>query len=243
MLGSADAGARPVVVGVPVLEFLVAALVVVGLVAIIIRFLPRTASGEIVLPGIVENSIGMWAFRRMTGRSAGRAESDDEGVVDETRRRRLEGVGRGRPAGTVAEGIAGTAAIAAGAATTTKAGAVEGGGPDRALIRPADLHPVASLAARQAARAAARDAALRQAAAERARVRWQRRATALGSLVATVAVGVVIFGVVLMAPGRRGAVLGETGTPTPTEPGGSFVAFAPEGLEASGSAGAPTAVP
>jgi PKD domain len=48
-------------------ELLVAALVVVGLLVVAGRFLFRSKSGEIVLPAILDESVGMWALRRVTG--------------------------------------------------------------------------------------------------------------------------------------------------------------------------------
>lgn len=50
------------------MEFVVGALAVLGLVAIVARFSPRDASGELQLPRIIDDSIGMWALRRLTGR-------------------------------------------------------------------------------------------------------------------------------------------------------------------------------
>ena len=49
------------------MELLVAALVVVGLIVVAGRFLFRSRSGEIVLPAILDESVGMWAIRRVTG--------------------------------------------------------------------------------------------------------------------------------------------------------------------------------
>ena len=48
-------------------EWIVGALVVLGFVAIAVRFLPRDAAGQVRLPRVVEDSIGMWAVRRLTG--------------------------------------------------------------------------------------------------------------------------------------------------------------------------------
>lgn len=50
------------------MEWIVGALVVLGFVAVIARFIPRDDAGRARLPAIVDNSIGMWALRRMTGR-------------------------------------------------------------------------------------------------------------------------------------------------------------------------------
>ncbi len=60
------------------MEWLVGALVVLGFLAIIARFLTRDASGEIRLPRIVDDSVGMWALRRLTGRPLGDRPPEDE---------------------------------------------------------------------------------------------------------------------------------------------------------------------
>ena len=62
------------------MELLVAALVVVGLLVVAGRFLFRSKSGEIVLPAILDESVGMWALRRITGLRLWEREepSDDE---------------------------------------------------------------------------------------------------------------------------------------------------------------------
>jgi hypothetical protein len=50
------------------MEWIVGTLVVLGFIAIIVRFVPRDEAGGIRLPTIVDNSIGMWALRQLTGR-------------------------------------------------------------------------------------------------------------------------------------------------------------------------------
>ncbi|HZC32155.1 MAG TPA: hypothetical protein VE640_02590, partial [Candidatus Bathyarchaeia archaeon] len=50
------------------MEWIVGALVVLGFIAVIARFIPRDDAGRARLPAIVDNSIGMWALRRLTGR-------------------------------------------------------------------------------------------------------------------------------------------------------------------------------
>lgn len=50
------------------MELLVAVLVILGFVAIAIRFGLRGPSGPARLPRIVDDSIGMWLLRRVTGR-------------------------------------------------------------------------------------------------------------------------------------------------------------------------------
>jgi hypothetical protein len=48
-------------------EFLVAALIVAVLLVVAGRFLFRSPSGEVVLPSVIDESVGMWALRRVTG--------------------------------------------------------------------------------------------------------------------------------------------------------------------------------
>lgn len=50
------------------MELVVGALVVLALIAILIRFAFRDASGAVRLPRIIDQSIGMWVVRRLLGR-------------------------------------------------------------------------------------------------------------------------------------------------------------------------------
>ena len=50
------------------MELLAAALIVLGLLAVVARFLVPRGSSTIRLPPIVDESIGMWLLRRLTGR-------------------------------------------------------------------------------------------------------------------------------------------------------------------------------
>jgi pyruvate/2-oxoglutarate dehydrogenase complex dihydrolipoamide acyltransferase (E2) component len=59
-------------------EFIVGAFVALGFLAILVRFIARDASGEVRLPRIVDDSIGMWTLRRLSGRRLGRRDGDDE---------------------------------------------------------------------------------------------------------------------------------------------------------------------
>jgi hypothetical protein len=59
-------------------ELIVGALVVLGFVAIVARFITRDETGQIRLPRIVDDSIGMWALRRITGRRLWERPWDDE---------------------------------------------------------------------------------------------------------------------------------------------------------------------
>jgi hypothetical protein len=63
-------------------ELIVAALVLLGFVAIITRFITRDETGQLRLPRVVDDSIGMWALRRITGRRLWERPWDDE-VADE----------------------------------------------------------------------------------------------------------------------------------------------------------------
>jgi hypothetical protein len=59
-------------------ELIVAALVLLGFVAIITRFITRDEAGQLRLPRVVDDSIGMWALRRITGRRLWERPWDDE---------------------------------------------------------------------------------------------------------------------------------------------------------------------
>jgi len=52
-------------------ELIVGTFVVLGLIVVAARFLLRDKSGELVLPRIVDDSIGMYVVRRVTGGSRG----------------------------------------------------------------------------------------------------------------------------------------------------------------------------
>lgn len=67
-IAAAGAFARPIARGPSPVELIVGALVVLGFLAILIRLFPRDADGRALLPRIVDDSIGMWALRRLTGR-------------------------------------------------------------------------------------------------------------------------------------------------------------------------------
>jgi hypothetical protein len=59
-------------------ELLVGALVVLGFLAILIRFLPRDTAGRVQLPRIIDQSIGMWLLRRAIAGRRGDGAWDDE---------------------------------------------------------------------------------------------------------------------------------------------------------------------
>ena len=60
------------------MEILVGVLVVLGVLAILARFVTRDASGGIRLPRVVDDSIGMWTLRRITGRRLGERVGDED---------------------------------------------------------------------------------------------------------------------------------------------------------------------
>jgi hypothetical protein len=63
-------------------EVIVWAALAIAAVAILGRFILRSGSGEVVLPRIVDESIGMWLLRKITGRRLWEREPEDD-VDDE----------------------------------------------------------------------------------------------------------------------------------------------------------------
>jgi len=93
-------------------EWIVGALVVLGFVAIVVRFVPRDEAGGARLPRIVNDSIGMWALRRITRRPSGAAGTSGAAQstsLDSSRfvvsASRLQAIGV-RPAGAARRGSA-----------------------------------------------------------------------------------------------------------------------------------------
>ncbi|MEA2518259.1 MAG: hypothetical protein QOF49_339 [Chloroflexota bacterium] len=64
------------------MELLVGALAILGFAAIIGRMLPRDAGGGVQLPRVVDDSVGMWALRRLTGRPLGERPWIDDHAAD-----------------------------------------------------------------------------------------------------------------------------------------------------------------
>jgi hypothetical protein len=175
-------------------EWIVGALVVLGFVAIAVRFLPRDAAGQVRLPRVVEDSIGMWAVRRLTGL----ADTDPEDDGDTS-----------GPA-TAPDRKAPTRFDAApiGPAPIAPTVFVPSGSPMQvppvwdAGARPA-RHPVTSpIIELKVAR--------RRPPRQSASVATERRLVALAALLV---VGIVVLGIVLAPRGSRGEVLGATGSP------------------------------
>lgn len=61
------------------IEVLVAVFIVVALIAIAVRFVPRDGRGRAQLPAIVDQSVGMWAIRQVVGQP-----DDPDAEVPET---------------------------------------------------------------------------------------------------------------------------------------------------------------
>jgi hypothetical protein len=55
------------------MELVAGTFVILTFVAIVVRFTFRDAAGQVRLPTIVDNSIGMWVLREVTGRPLGRS--------------------------------------------------------------------------------------------------------------------------------------------------------------------------
>jgi outer membrane biosynthesis protein TonB len=196
MLGSPTAGSDSLAArGMPSpVEWIVGAFVVLGFVAIVVRFVPRDVAGRVRLPRVIDDSIGMWALRRLTGRSlAEQIEKEDAdgtapghpGVVGPTpllpnrfvaSAARLEALGV-RPAGRVAR------------PASTK--------------RPVGVAPVRGLTPR------------RQQAQPTGSLVLQRR---LAAIAAILVVGAIVLGVVFATRGPQGEVRGATGLPALNEP-------------------------
>jgi hypothetical protein len=82
-------------------ELIAWTLLVVGFAAVFVRFILREDAGEIVLPRVVEDSIGMWVIRRLTGSFPRERRSDDNAVVrpsDELPAVAAAALGASRPA-------------------------------------------------------------------------------------------------------------------------------------------------
>jgi len=192
-------------------ELIVGALVVLGLVAVVVRFLPRTEAGRVVLPRVIDASIGMWVLRRLSGRPLGAAPE-------------AEPFDAAAHVGDVERRLAGRAVPP----SVTAAGAIR---PRGHVVLPSP-HPVADLAARLAAR---RGPAIAVETVPRSPTPWRRRMGALGALAAAGLVVVIVLGVALLpSEGGRGAVLSATATPPRGEAsGGPLAATAPSGSAVS----------
>jgi hypothetical protein len=208
-------------------EILVGALVVLGFLAILVRFIGRDASGEIRLPRVVDDSIGMWTLRRITGRRLGAREWGDEIEGDQPLDPNASGVTRAALDATAAAdaSVATATATIASAANVANATAV----PARstpARIPPARVPPMRDIAIRpRPNRRPGYSASMlsptpvldlrrrQEALARPGRPSRRRRLAALGVLAAVLIVAIVALGFALQQRPPQGQVLAATGRP------------------------------
>jgi hypothetical protein len=205
-------------------ELLVGALVVLGFLAILARMLPRDAAGRAVLPRIVDDSIGMWALRRLTGRPLWERPWDDDPTADPV-------------APSVTADLHGTADRPTGPTRVE---------PIRYVVSRSQAHPVATpppvkpiFTPRPGRRLHAR---------RRGLVGPMPRLGVVAGLAASLLIGVALLTSILAPPGPQGEgdVLGITGTPGASGPN---VAILPSGTaepsvaSADPSIDAPSATP
>jgi hypothetical protein len=202
-------------------ELIVGALVVLGFVAVLTRFITRDASGQVRLPRIVDESIGMWTLRRVTGRRLGERpwvdEIDGEQLLDpnaaDATRAALGAIAAANAAHPTLGPARGAMARDVPVPNASARAAPPRAAPARSVAprRRTKAHPVRSgsmtsptpvldLRRRQEARARPR------------RSPWWPRSTALGLAVVLI-VAVVAIGIALQATRPQGRVLAATGRP------------------------------
>ena len=211
------------------MELIVGVLVVLGLLAVVTRFIARDASGQIWLPRIVDDSIGMWTLRRITGRQLWERRLDDDVAGDVP-------LDSGAPDATHAA----LGAIAAAHAATPSIGtAPEAPIASRPVTSTIGVSPtpVQDLRRRQLAHArktgrptsvvpvSVRSGRRRDQARRRRILGWAPRFAAMGSVAAVLAVAIIVLSVAVLPRGPQGEVLDSTGRPDLT-PGSSQIAVA-----------------
>ena len=179
------------------MEWIVGALVVLGFIAIFVRFVPRDEAGGARLPRIVDDSVGMWALRRLSGRDPSGRADDLDAESDST-----PAPSRGRPLLIGVERSAGSASMAPAnyAISTPRLEALG--------VRPARSMPPRR---RPSTAPIGRSHVIRPEAAPPGSLVLQRRLAAIAALV--VAGSVIVVVVIAVTRGPSGAVLGETGGP------------------------------
>ena len=202
------------------MEFLVGALVVLGFLAILIRFIGRDSSGQVRLPRVVDDSIGMWTLRRITGRRLGARAWDDEIEADQQLDPNASDATR-----AAVDANAAIAANPPSAATAANPTIV----PPRsapARVAPVRMPPTRDIAIRPRARARpgysasmlsptpVLDLRRRQEAIARPRRSpWRRRFAALGIAAAVLIIAGVALGFAAQQRPPQGQVLAATGRP------------------------------
>ena len=220
------------------MELIVGALVVLGFLAVVTRFITRDASGEIRLPRIVDDSIGMWALRRITGRRLGERPWDGEVPFDlpwdsnpsDATRAALGAVAAANAADP-SIGPARAAPIASRRVSSTIG------------VSPTPVHDLRrrQLAhARQTGRPTpvvpvfVRGGRRRDQARRKGVLGWAPRFAAMGSLAAVLAVAIIALSVVVLPRGPQGEVLDATGRPKLT-PSSSQIAVAASSTAEAGA--------
>lgn len=210
------------------MEWIVGALVVLGFIAITVRFVPRDASGRARLPQMVEDSIGMWAVRRLTGQAD--ADREDDRDEDGPASPRIDGHGRDPatrfdafPIGPVP--IAPTRFVPSSSTQMRPMGQIGAGS-----VRQPVTSPIIELKIS------------RRRPRPNGNVATERRLVAVAALLV---VGVVVLGIVLAPRSPRGEVLGATGSPAQViGPGdGSSEPADRSGSDGSAATVSPSAVP
>jgi hypothetical protein len=168
-------------------EWIVGALVVLGFVAIAIRFVPREDAGRVRLPRIVDESVGMWALRRLTRRSLW--DRPDEDAVNPD-----------RPAGS-----GGLSSVAPNRFVATAS-----------RLEQLGVRPARRVGGRPSANAPSEvsrvsgSTSRRRRAQPAASLALQRRLAAIAALLV---LGAVVLGILLAPRGASGDVLSATGRP------------------------------
>jgi PKD domain len=208
-------------------EWIVGALVVLGFIAIAVRFVPRDAAGRARLPRMVEESIGMWAVRRLTGQAdTNRQDSGDRDgpATPVDREPRPEPASRFDAAPIGPAPIAPTVFVPSGSPTQARPMGDIGAGSARRPV----TSPIIELKV------------LRRRPRPSANVAMERRLVVLAALLV---VGLIVLGIVLAPRSPRGEVLGATGSPNLLVPPGDG-SSEPEALSGSeASAAAATKAP
>jgi hypothetical protein len=198
-------------------ELIVGVLVVLGFLAVVTRFITRDASGEIRLPRIVDDSIGMWALRRVTGRRLWERAWDDE--IPDDLPTDSNASAATRPAlGAIAAANAANPSVGtirAAPFASRRVSSTIGVSPTpvhdlrrrqlahaRKTGRPTPVVPVVVRAGRR------RDQARRKGV-----LGWAPRFAAMGSAAAVLAAAIIALSVVVLPRGPQGEVLDSTGRP------------------------------
>jgi hypothetical protein len=206
-------------------ELLAGALVVLGFLAILVRFIGRDSSGEIRLPRVVDDSIGMWTLRRITGLPLGERAWDDESDGDQQLDPNAPEPTRAALGAITVANAAGATAIAVSTANGAKATVV----PARVVQAPGARTPVPptrDIAVRPRARRRPGHSASmlsptpvldlrrrQQALARPRRSFWRRHSIVIGVAAVVVVVAIVALGFAAQQQPPQGQVLAATGRP------------------------------